>query len=245
MKALISKLLPASLIRGLKRATRWPPVGRVDFGALRRLTPVSNDFGLERGRPIDRFYIERFLEANAEDITGHVLEVATDEYTRRFGGPRVEHTDVLHVSERLPGVTIVTDLTQAEALPPGVFDCVILTQTLQFIFDVHAALTNVSRALKPGGVLLATVPGISQVSRHDERRWGDYWRFTTQSARRLTEQAFPGDRIVVECAGNVLSSIAFLHGMAVEELEIDELEHRDPEYPLLITIRAQKPGGPE
>jgi SAM-dependent methyltransferase len=244
VKLLISKLLPASVIRGVKRAIRWPPVGRVDFGALRRLTPISSDFGMERGKPIDRFYIERFLEANAEGITGRVLEVADNRYTRQFGGARVEHSDVLHVSERMPGVTIVADLSQAEALPRDSFDCVILTQTLQFIFDVHTALSSVHRALKPGGILLATVPGICQISRHDERRWADCWRFTVQSARRLTDEAFPGGDIDVECAGNVLCSIAFLHGLAVEELEIEELEYRDTEYPLLITIRAQKTGGP-
>ena len=47
---------------------------------------LSRDFGFDRGTPIDRYYIESFLSTHASDIRGHVLEVADNTYTRRFGG---------------------------------------------------------------------------------------------------------------------------------------------------------------
>jgi hypothetical protein len=90
--------------------------------------------------------------------------------------------------------------------------------------------------LKPGGVVLATIPGMSQVSRDDKRDWGDWWRFTSQGAQRLFEEAF--DHVEVEAHGNVLSAAAFLYAYAAEELTEAELEHRDPDYELLITVRA-------
>jgi SAM-dependent methyltransferase len=224
------------------RLTRRPPVGRVRFGSLRRLRPISPDWGAERGKPIDRYYIERFLTLNEGDIQGRVLEIGGNTYTRAFGGERVIQSDVLHVAESLPQVTILGDLTNADHIPSNSFDCVILTQTLQAIYDVRAAIATVHRILKPGGVVLATVPGISKISRYDMDRWGYYWSFTTASMRYLFTELFPAAKVEVEAHGNVLVAIAFLHGLASSELRARELEARDPDFEVLITIRGVKAG---
>jgi SAM-dependent methyltransferase len=214
----------------------------VRLGSLRRVTPLSREFGYDRGQPIDRYYIQRFLSAHASDIRGHVLEIADDTYTRLYGGGRVVKSDVLHV-EAQPGATIVADLTCADHIPSDAFDCVILTQTLQFIYDVPAALRTIRRIVKPGGVVLATVPGITPISRYDLERWGCYWAFTSLSLQRLFEAAFPAGGISIESQGNVLAASAFLYGMAAEELEQKELDARDPDYQVVITLRAVRPGG--
>jgi SAM-dependent methyltransferase len=237
------KVLPVRARRGIIRYTRWPPVGFVRFGSLRRLRPISSDWGTERGQPIDRFYIERFLAENAADIRGRILEIGDNTYTLAFGGEQVTQSDVLHVAENRPQVTILGDLTNADHIPPDSFDCFILTQTLQAIYDVPAAIATAQRILKPGGVVLATVPGISKISRYDMDRWGYYWSFTTASARRLFSEAFPATNVQVEARGNVLAAIAFLHGLAAHELKRRELEVRDPDYEVLITIRAVKVSG--
>lgn len=236
----LPKPLRRHAMQHIRRQTRRPRVGRVDFGGLRRLSPLSREWGYDRGKPIDRYYIERFLEKRAPDIRGRVLEIGTNEYTRAFGGEQVTRSDVLHVSEDHPNVTLIADLTKPDQFSPNVFDCVILTQTLHVIYDMRAALTTAYRILKPGGVLLATGPGISQISRYDMDHWGDYWRFTTRALQRLVEESFPSGDVKIEAYGNVLACTAFLHGLAVEELEQSELEHFDPDYELLITVRAQK-----
>ena len=245
IKAVAKAILPAGARQWLRAyQRRWdqqPPVGWVRFGTLRRLQPISRVFGLDRGLPIDRYYVENFLGAHAEDIRGNVLEIGDDTYTRKFGGNRVTKSDVLHVSEGNPKVTIVADLTKADHVPSNTFDCIIFTQTLQFIYDVRAALQHLYRILKPGGVLLATFPGISQISRYDMNRWGDYWRFTILSARRLFEEVFPPENVEVQAYGNVLTAVAFLHGLAAEELKQEELDYHDPDYEVLITVRAVKP----
>jgi glycosyltransferase involved in cell wall biosynthesis len=219
-----------------------PPVGAVRFGSLRRLTPVSRQFGYDRGQPVDRYYIERFLAAHRADIKGRVLEVGDDMYTRQFGDERVTRADVVDRDGGNPRATIVADLAGAAEIPPAAFDCVILTQTLPFIYDVRAALSTVHRVLKPGGILLATAPGISQVSRYDMDRSGDYWRFTTLSARLLGEEAFPGGELAVTARGNVLSAAAFLYGLSAAELRAEELDRDDPDYQLVITLRIRKAG---
>ena len=211
------------------------------FAHLRRLVPLDRGYGWNRGLPIDRYYIERFLHTHAPDIHGRVLEVADRTYTMRFGGDRVEVSDVLHAAAGNPQATLVADLTCADTIPSDAFDCVILTQTLPFIYDPGAAVREVFRILKPGGVVLATVPGISPIIRKDMAAWGDYWRFTSRSARRLFERVFPIGSVMVEAHGNVMTAVGFLHGIASGELAADELNHGDPDYEVLITIRAVKP----
>jgi len=217
-----------------------PPVGRVRFGELRRLNPISSEWGFDRGLPIDRHYIEHFLSRYADGVQGRVLEVGDDAYTRRFGSDRVTRSDVLNLHEGIPGTTIVGDLTCAPHIPSEAFDCIILTQTLQCIYDLHAALRTLHRILKPGGVLLATFPGISQTYDH---HWGEYWcwNFTPLSARRLFEEVFPVANVTVEAFGNVFAAICFLEGIAAKELRPEELDYRDPGYDVVIGVRAVNP----
>jgi SAM-dependent methyltransferase len=211
------------------------------MGNLGRLAPISSSFGFDRGQPIDRYYIEKFLAHHADDIRGRVLEVADNAYTRAFGGERVTQSDVLDVAQDNPRATIVADLACGDSIPSETFDCIILTQTLQLIYDVRAAIRTLHRILRPGGISLITFPGISQIITEDwaaADSW--YWGFTSQSASRLFKEAFAPEKVRVEAHGNVLAAIAFLHGLAAEELRRKELDYRDPHYDLLITVRAVK-----
>jgi SAM-dependent methyltransferase len=208
------------------------------MGDLRRTEPFSRRWGSDRGRPVDRYYIESFLEAHRADIRGRTLEIGNSLYTERFG-TGVTEADVLHVLEGDPHATIVGNLATGEGCPSDTFDCIVLTQTLHEIYDVAGALRTLHRMLRPGGVLLATVPGISGIVHPDAERWGDFWRFTTYSLERLLAEA--GLPAEIRPRGNVLTSTAFLYGLATRELSAAELETDDPDYQLVLTIRAVKP----
>jgi SAM-dependent methyltransferase len=197
-------------------------------------------FGFDRGLCIDRYYIEVFLQRHSTDVRGRVLEIGDPGYTCKFGGDRVTCSDVLHAVPGNPQATLVGDLATGEGVPKEAFDCMILTQTFIFIYDVQAAVANCYAALKPDGVLLATFPGISQISRYDMDRWGDFWRFTDASARQLFGQVFGPENITVETHGNVLVACALLHGLAAHELKQEELSYCNPDYQVLITVRAVK-----
>lgn len=236
-------LIPGSIRQWLlknwsQRST--PPVGAVKLGSLNRLTPFSYHFGYDRGQPIDRYYIENFLDCFSNEIQGRVLEVGDRAYTTRFGGNRVAQSDVLHVSEDNPQATIIGDLTNADHIPSNAFDCIILTQTLHLIYDVQRAIQTVYRILRPGGILLVTVPGITQIS---SDRWKTtwYWSFTTQSVQRMFSDVFGQGNVSVNAHGNVLTATSFLYGMAAQELDAKALDWHDPNYELLITVRAVKP----
>lgn len=214
----------------------------VQWGSLRRIEPVSRVFGLDRGQPLDRFYIESFLELRSTDIRGRVLEIADSTYTQRYGGTRVLISDVLHATPGNANATIMGDLASGDGIPDDTFDCLILTQTLPFIYDIQSTVRNCHKAMKPGGVVLATLPGISQISRYDMDRWGDYWRFTTLSAQRLFSESFGEENVKVESFGNVLAATAMMHGLAAHELTLAEKTYQDNDYQVLITVRAQKAG---
>lgn len=222
-----------------------PPVGLVRFGSLRRLSPISRDWGDDRGGPIDRYYIHGFLERHRDDVKGRVLEVAEDVYTKWFGGEDVTRGDILEYERgEHPGATFVADLADAPSLPTDAFDCVILTQTLQLIYDLKAAIGTVHRILRPGGVALVTVPGITPVARQDTESWGDHWcwSFTARSTRRLFEEHFRPEDVEIEAFGNVLSATSFLWGLGRTELTRRELDHYDRDYEMLIALRARKEG---
>ena len=222
----------------VKRILSKLRVSRLVWHDLRSVRPVSRTFGLDRGTPIDRYYIEKFLNENRADITGRVLEVAENYYSRKFGS-QVDVYEILHV-ERNSQATIVGDLTKSETLPSNQIDCFICTQVLNFIFDFQKAIEGAHQILKPGGVVLATVSGISQVSRYDADRWGHFWSFYPQGIEQAFKKVFGENNVEVQTWGNSLTAISFLKGVALEELNTEELDFQDADYPVSITIRARK-----
>jgi SAM-dependent methyltransferase len=204
-------------------------------------SPLSTQFGWDRGTPVDRYYLEKFFRAQGALIRGRVLEVGDSRYSRQFSAGEVSSFQVLsHAAQGDPGATIVGDLTDAATLPENAFDCFICAQTFQYTFEIQKAVQGAYRLLKPGGVLLATVPGISQICRHDAQRYGEFWRFTTESMTRLFGQVFDGG-VAVESFGNVLAATAFLQGYAQEDLaQLSLLDHNDSDYQLIVTVVARK-----
>lgn len=205
-----------------------------------RVVPISRKFGFDRGCPVDRFFIERFLQEYAADIKGCVLEFGGDEYSKRFGGNRIAEIEVLDVSPENERATLVADLTSRGNLPSRRFDCIVCTQTLQFIYDIDSSIRNLEHMLVPGGILLLTVPGISQISRYEMLRWGDYWRFTSLSLGRTLGEVFSKELVRIVSYGNVAAAVALLEGLAVQELSERQLEYFDPEYEVVIGARAVK-----
>jgi SAM-dependent methyltransferase len=231
---LLRRLLPPSV-----RAW-WQRGEGVNMGDLGRLEPPSRLMGLDRGTPVDRWYIERFLAANAARIRGRVIEVADDRYTRQFGGDRVTEHGVLHAVQGNSAATLVGNLETGEGIPEARFDCAIVTQVLECVFDVGAAVRQLHRLLAPGGTALVTVPAIAPVSRYDAERWGEYWHFSEQSVSRLFVPVFGAANVRVESHGNHAAAHACIAGMAAAELSEGQLTAHDADYPVVVTVVATR-----
>lgn len=210
------------------------------FNDLLRTEPISSSFGFDRGCPIDRYYIDSFLKQHKNVISGSVLEISESTYSKQFGHDIAKY-EILHYDDTNRKATIIGDLTKPETLPEGRIDCFICTQTLNFIYDVQKAIEGSYKVLKPGGAFLCTVSGISQISRYDMDRWGDYWRFTDLSIRKMMEEVFGGGNVEITTYGNVLAATAFLQGLAVDDLpDVSLLDKVDPNYQITIGIKAVK-----
>jgi hypothetical protein len=188
-------------------------VFRTNWKDFRNVKPISQLFGIDRGQPIDRYYVEKFLNDNRDHIKGTVLEIGDDSYSRQFGKD-ITRQEILHYAPNNPKATIIGDLTNQTTLKNKIADCFICTQTLNFIYDIKSAVEGIYYMLRENGCALITLSGISQISRYDMDRWSDYWRFTNKSARKLFSDVFGPENVHVVTYGNILSSIAFLEGIS-------------------------------
>jgi SAM-dependent methyltransferase len=231
----LEAVLPGPVYRGLRR--RWdggqwvPPRGFVRFGSFRRRAPVSRQRGADRGTTIDRHYVGQFFGRHVEDVTGDVLELGSPDALRALRAHGVTSQTTLAIDD--------TTRFRLSQMPADRFDCIVVGHVLHRIYDVRPFVKALHRVLRPGGVLLATLPGVGNVGAdtvHDS-----YWSFTPLAAQTLFEEAFPSLKLAVEPCGNVLAATASLHGLAAEELRARDLEHRDATYAVVLGVRAVKP----
>lgn len=201
--------------------------------------PISRLFGLDRGKAIDRVYIEDFLEKNKASIRGSVLEIAENTYTLQYGEDRVKESCILHVNG-IGKNAIKGNLETGEGIGNNSFDTMIITQTLMFLFDVSSAVNHIYRALKQGGTALLTVAGISQVSRYDDDRWGHYIGFYETGIRKLCSEVFGKENVKISVYGNVKTAAAMLYGLCSEDLTPEDFKVQDRDYPVIIGIRLYK-----
>ena len=243
IKSGIKKIIPHFVWQQLGKIERdkdiIPPPGKVNMGDLARTTPFSEQFGYDRGGPVDRYYIENFLQEKAPIIRGRVLEIGDNEYTLHFGASAVTQSDILHVDEKNEKATFTGDLSNAPQLPSDSFDCIILTQTLHLIYNYKEAIKTCYRILKPGGTLLLTVPGISHI---DKGEWKEIWlwSFTDNSIKIILSEVFNREKITVNTFGNVLVAAAFLYGLGQPEITKEQMDATDPHYQVIITASAVK-----
>jgi SAM-dependent methyltransferase len=200
--------------------------------------PLSDWYGFDRGTPLDRFYIENFLNENQAAIKGSCLELQDNAYTLRFGKEKVTSSSVLDINKENKNATLFADLRNMPEVASNTFDCVILTQVLQFIDDPRKALGECFRVLKPGGTLLATLPALSRIDCQSGVE-GDFWRFTKAG----TEVLFKADgwqKTNIQNYGNCRSGLYFLAGVSQEEASEKILTKTDENFPLIITVVALK-----
>ncbi|OUJ71209.1 glycosyltransferase [Hymenobacter crusticola] len=216
-----------------------PGIGEVARGSFKQLSPFSNEFGYDRGGPIDRYYIELFLQKAAGSIQGRVLEIVDNEYTSKYGKGKVAQSDILDIESDNSKATFIGDLSAAPQIPDNTFDCLIITQTLHLIYDFKSALQTCYRILKPGGVLLLTVPGLSPIDKGKcQNIW--YWSFSAQALHRLMTEIFAAGSFEVNSFGNVSVASAFLYGMGLPEVSPSELNYYDPQFQVINAVKAVK-----
>jgi ubiquinone/menaquinone biosynthesis C-methylase UbiE len=202
---------------------------------------MSYLWGFDRGLPIHRHYVEQFLRESAFDIRGHCLEFQDNFYMSRFGMSRVNKRDVIHKESGNPNATIVADITKPNNIAGDQFDCVICTYVLNLISDVDAALAELYRVLKPGGVLLIAVPQANMAAPY----WHELWRWTAEGFHLQLAKFFDEQNVTVRAYGNSLTAAGDIRGLVADEFTKAQLAYHDPRFGIVVCARAVKATGSE
>ena len=153
LRVRLRKVLPPAVERRIQRLRGRQdllPLGSVRFGDLRRLSPISRIFGFDRGTPVDRYYIERFLGEHRR----HRRTRARDRRQHLYPALRRHSSEaerLLDISPTNPRSTLVGDLERSDILPEGAFDCIVLTQTLQFCLTSEKGSRRCTEHSNPAG----------------------------------------------------------------------------------------------
>ena len=223
--------------RDTRRALRRLLSPRWLYLLSRRLDPLSESVGQDRGTPVDRPYIESFLSHHRAAITGRVLEIKDRDYTQRFG-TNVSASAVLDFNKDNTAADIYDDIRSLATIPDNSYDCFIVTQVLQYVDDLTASARHIHRVLAPGGTALITVPTLGKLDGTEDNVEGSFWRMTADAATFLFAPHFHDLEVVPW--GNVRLAVAFLTGMCVQDLSHAELTHFDARYTCGVLIRATK-----
>jgi SAM-dependent methyltransferase len=199
------------------------------------IEPLFNSWS-RRGATLHRTYLEQFLQEYSPDIKGHCLEFQEDFYTSYFGGSQVTKLDILNKETDNPNATIIADLTQPNDIPSNTFDCIICTYTLHIIADLDYMIRELHRILKPGGVLLVSVPDITV----NYSQYNELWRFTAKGLHLLLAKAFGDEKVTVKTYGNSVTAAGELRGLSTPDFTKAQLNYHDPRYALVVCARSIK-----
>lgn len=209
-----------------------------------KLQPVGRTFGYSRGSSISRYYIEKFLGANIHYIKGNILEIGDNQYTQKYGASDsvsyvFRYGEGQNYYDKENNVNVVYGNLEKEVNVEDVkFDCIILTQVLDMIFDIKNAIKNVKHLLCEGGVILLTVSGITPISRSDMDRYGHYWCFTNKAIETLLNDDWYHSEVYTY--GNAKVACAFIQGMSSEELTKEELDYCDEEFQVMLSAVCRR-----
>ncbi|MFE0258268.1 class I SAM-dependent methyltransferase [Streptomyces sp. NPDC059010] len=216
-----------------ERGILVPPIGGIDWGQLRRLIPICPAFGMSRGTPIDRHYLNQFIAEIHDFVQGDVVEIGgLDSNGGAYGFTRASKYRGLDIREA-PGVSLVGDAADPGIIPADSLDTIIAFNVLEHTARPWQVVDNMRQWLRPGGTACCMVPSAQRLHSAPE----DYWRPLPAALREMfsawSEQT-------VHQYGNPLSVIASLMGIAAEELDALELSSYHPDYPVATCIVARK-----
>jgi len=207
---------------------------------LNSINKYSEKFGFDRGTPIDRYYIDEFIRnLEFENEFNTALEFGELHYVERFNVRQkffLSHPDFSKRKD--PKNQIFFDLNTQNKYDGVKFDLIISTNVINFTKNPFVTLSHHIDMLNVDGMLLLTASSSMPISQFDAERWGDYWRFTPDAMNHLLENL--DCEYHVQSFGNFKSSVAFLCGLASEEMKATDLKEKDTRYPLLVVALVKK-----
>ncbi|TRU96281.1 MAG: methyltransferase domain-containing protein [Microcystis wesenbergii Mw_QC_S_20081001_S30D] len=205
----------------------------LNWGDLKKSVPICHVFGLTRGKPVDRYYLNKFIQEIKPQIVGKILEIGGTSKDKDFYGINLGSSyQIMNIEPGL-GIDIVGDAHDGSIIKPESFDSIITFNVLEHCYAPWQVVENIYTWLKPGGKCFVMVPSAQRL--HAIPR--DYWR-PLPDAFAWMFRKFSQQKLYVY--GNPISVIASYHGIATEELTTEELDAFHPDFPVATCIVAQK-----
>lgn len=137
----------------------------------------------------ERIQSNKWIRRHAESIEGAVLSVgsgsdqdnAGSRYRNYFKNAAVYHTSDISLRAQ---VDLRLDVRDMSTIKDESYDCVFGSGILEHIDDIFAAMREINRVTKTGGVLLTGVPLGYRIHRAPQ----DFWRLTIHGLRYLLER---------------------------------------------------------
>lgn len=180
-----------------------------------------------------RAYIDTFLGRYAAACSGTFLEFGDPRYRDRFRPAAIERYDIFDIAAG-PGVTVVGDLQHCPQVPDDTYDVIVCTQVLEHVPNPFLAAAELCRILKPGGLLLLTVPAAYPY--HSAPN--DYWRYSRDSLRLLFGERLR--EIQIETFGNRLTIVGAYWNWYEPHFPRAAMEQHDAHQPYLVMLAGRK-----
>lgn len=208
-----------------------PRPGCVEFGDFKRFWPFSHQFGFDRGGPVDRYYLKKFVQAIHPKVRGRCLEIGGSLGNNRSYQFAVDEFRTLD----LPAVgdDLVGDAADPQLFDQGSWDSIVAFHVLEHCPDPFAVVSNLHRWLTPHGHAFVVVPCAQRVHNFP----GDYWRFMPDGLRVLFKSF---SEVIVSAYGNPLTLVSNYLGLSHKELVAEDMDFVHPDYPVLGCVVARK-----
>ena len=195
--------------------------------------PINQEYGLYQGTPVARYYIDEYMNAACDGMTGRVLEFGWPTYAKKI---KCEY-EIIDIDATNRQATIIGDVCDGTfcAKFSGRYDWIICTSVLQLTADPPRAVANMHAMLEQGGSLILAEKALSQID-----PWSttiDRWRFTQHGLKLLMRDFATVD---VQPLGNVYTICAYVLGLPAEQIGADKFAYNDPRYPIVTIAHGKK-----
>lgn len=187
---------------------------------LKRHVPVSIKKLLRRfikvGATNARKESNIWLEPHASDIKGHVLSIGSGTDGDNEGGKYRDYFKSCssYTTSEVTGefkCDLVLDVRSMPEIQDESFDCVFCSGVLEHVDDYLSGTKEITRILKPGGILLLGLPFRQPLHMAPN----DYWRFTEYGIRHMLRNDY-------------------------EILDLASMDNSVPDFPSAYLVKAKK-----
>ena len=179
------------------------------------------------GASVARQASNTWIANAAKDVEGKVLSIGSgndldwqgSRYRNYF--PKAEYFTSDITTSAKTKVNLIIDVRSMPQVEDASYDCVFIAGVLEHVDDIFSAMSEVSRILKPGGLLLLGVPFGQPIHRAPQ----DFWRLTIHGLEYLLDRyGFVLNSPIAGIPGKIpnLASVYWSESRKIEKDKTDE-----------------------